>query len=154
MFLKSFYISFFLLLNSLPAFSLKNGNSVVLEECKRSFHSVLGSNGEAKKQMNEKSLPDLLFFPIEHLNFLFYDFKQYIALRDEGIRFIWELVEKTEFELLRLRGFEMSTIDEVKNRLLEVGLKLGMDFNGSSAPQKRGELVKQRSFKQQPLSCF
>ncbi len=48
------------------------------------------------------------------------------CLESEGITTVRDLVTKTEDELLQIRNFGETTLDEVRSRLAAIGLRLGM----------------------------
>lgn len=59
-----------------------------------------------------------------------FDFKVSVAnaLRNEGIETVGDLVSRTEAELLRIPNFAQRSLSEVKQFLVEHGLRLGMEF--------------------------
>ena len=48
------------------------------------------------------------------------------CLRNEGIKYIGELVQKTEPEMLRMKNFGRKSLKEIKDTLARLGLSLGM----------------------------
>ena len=50
------------------------------------------------------------------------------ALKDNGIITVQDLIECSEYRLLTFRNFGKKGIEEVKNILDSLGLKLGMDL--------------------------
>ncbi len=48
------------------------------------------------------------------------------CLQNAGIEFIYQLVEKTEADLLKTKNFGRKSLNEIKEILAELGLKLGM----------------------------
>jgi DNA-directed RNA polymerase subunit alpha len=48
------------------------------------------------------------------------------CLRNEGIRYVGELVQKTEPEMLRMKNFGRKSLKEIKDTLAKLGLSLGM----------------------------
>ena len=52
------------------------------------------------------------------------------CLEHAGIRFIGELVGKTEAEMLKTKNFGRKTLNEIKDLLSEMGLHLGMKMDG------------------------
>ena len=48
------------------------------------------------------------------------------CLEAEDIRSIADLVQRSEDQLLELRNFGQTTLDEIKIKLTEIGLHLGM----------------------------
>ncbi len=47
------------------------------------------------------------------------------CLQNAGIEFIWQLVEKTETEMLKTKNFGRKSLNEIKEILQELGLQLG-----------------------------
>lgn len=56
------------------------------------------------------------------------------CLESAGIRTVAELVKCTENDLLKVRSFGKTSLREVKKKLLDLGLSLGMDRNNPSKP--------------------
>ena len=73
------------------------------------------------------SSPDLLL-PIEDMDF---SVRSYNCLKREGVQTVGELVQKTEQDLLDIRNFGQKSIEEVKQKLAELGLSLA-DYGGYS----------------------
>ncbi len=48
------------------------------------------------------------------------------CLRNEGIKYVGELVQKTEPEMLRMKNFGRKSLKEIKDTLARLGLSLGM----------------------------
>jgi DNA-directed RNA polymerase subunit alpha len=69
--------------------------------------------------------PDLLL-PIEDLDL---SVRSYNCLKREGVATVGELVQKTEQDLLDIRNFGQKSIEEVKSKLVEMGLSLA-DYGG------------------------
>ncbi|MCX8044360.1 MAG: DNA-directed RNA polymerase subunit alpha [Desulfobacterota bacterium] len=57
------------------------------------------------------------------------------CLRNANIRYIWELVTKTEAEMLKTKNFGRKSLNEIKEILAEMGLSLGMKLEGFEPPQ-------------------
>ncbi len=72
------------------------------------------------EQMFEALSPDLMM-PIEDLDL---SVRSYNCLKREGIGTVGELVSKTENDLLEIRNFGQKSVDEVKEKLTELGLSL------------------------------
>ena len=66
-------------------------------------------------------MSDDLRLPIEELNL---SVRSYNCLKREGVNNVGELVQKTEQELTDIRNFGQKSIDEVKEKLDELGLSL------------------------------
>ena len=64
---------------------------------------------------------DDLRLPIEELNL---SVRSYNCLKREGVNTVGELVQKSEQELTDIRNFGQKSIDEVKDKLEELGLSL------------------------------
>jgi DNA-directed RNA polymerase subunit alpha len=54
------------------------------------------------------------------------------CLESEGINTVRDLVGRTDDQLLQVRNFGETTLQEVKERLLAIGLRLGMRLPQSS----------------------
>lgn len=57
------------------------------------------------------------------------------CLKNADIRYIWELVQKTEPEMLRTKNFGRKSLNEIKAILEEMGLHLGIKLEGFEPPQ-------------------
>lgn len=51
------------------------------------------------------------------------------CLQNAGIEFVWQLVEKTEAEMLKTKNFGRKSLNEIKEILSELGLSLGMKLH-------------------------
>lgn len=56
------------------------------------------------------------------------------CLQNANIRFIGELVQRTESEMLRTKNFGRKSLNEIKEILTEMGLSLGMKLEGWAPP--------------------
>jgi DNA-directed RNA polymerase subunit alpha len=56
------------------------------------------------------------------------------CLKNANIRYIWELVQKTEPEMLKTKNFGRKSLNEIKSILEEMGLHLGMKLEGFVPP--------------------
>ena len=68
------------------------------------------------------------------------------CLNNANITTVGELVQKTEADMLKYRNFGKKSLNEIKDKLLEMGLNLGMNVdpallnnNNSSANEEQGE---------------
>jgi DNA-directed RNA polymerase subunit alpha len=61
------------------------------------------------------------------------------CLRNANIRYIGELVQKTEQEMLKTKNFGRKSLNEIKEILLEMGLHLGMKLENFSPPDQMAE---------------
>jgi DNA-directed RNA polymerase subunit alpha (EC 2.7.7.6) len=51
-------------------------------------------------------------------------------LKNADIKYIGELVQKTEAEMLKTKNFGRKSLNEIKEILAEMGLSLGMKLEG------------------------
>ena len=63
------------------------------------------------------------------------------CLQNANIRFIGELVQKTESEMLRTKNFGRKSLNEIKEILGEMGLSLGMKVDGWVMPTEDASLA-------------
>ena len=63
------------------------------------------------------------------------------CLQNANIRFIGELVQRTESEMLKTKNFGRKSLNEIKETLASMGLSLGMTVD--NLPQRK-ELEKMR----------
>jgi DNA-directed RNA polymerase subunit alpha len=61
------------------------------------------------------------------------------CLQNANIRFIGELVQKTESEMLRTKNFGRKSLNEIKEILGEMGLSLGMKVEGSKKEKEESK---------------
>ncbi|MEW6386079.1 MAG: DNA-directed RNA polymerase subunit alpha [Thermodesulfobacteriota bacterium] len=61
------------------------------------------------------------------------------CLRNANIRYIGELVQKTEQEMLKTKNFGRKSLNEIKEILTEMGLHLGMKLDNFSPPESTQE---------------
>ena len=51
------------------------------------------------------------------------------CLKSEGLRYIGELVQKSESDMLKTPNFGKKSLDEIKAVLTSMGLSFGMEIN-------------------------
>jgi DNA-directed RNA polymerase subunit alpha len=61
------------------------------------------------------------------------------CLRNASIRQIWELVMRSEAEMLKTKNFGRKSLNEIKEILSEMGLTLGMKLDGFEPPAKKDD---------------
>jgi len=66
------------------------------------------------------------------------------CLQNANIRFIGELVQRTEAEMLKTKNFGRKSLNEIKETLLSMGLSLGMTIDGLPARQELEKMREQR----------
>jgi DNA-directed RNA polymerase subunit alpha len=82
----------------------------------------------------EKSSPTLnehLFRSVDDLEL---SVRSANCLKNANIRYIGELVQKTEAEMLKTKNFGRKSLNEIKDILSEMGLSLGMKLDGWPPP--------------------
>jgi DNA-directed RNA polymerase subunit alpha len=62
------------------------------------------------------------------------------CLQNANIRYIGELVQKSEAEMLKTKNFGRKSLKEIKEILAEMGLSLGMKLDGWVPPTLRGKV--------------
>jgi DNA-directed RNA polymerase subunit alpha len=60
------------------------------------------------------------------------------CLQNAGIEFIWQLVERSEAEMLKTKNFGRKSLNEIKEILSELGLSLGMKLHNFPKHQAGG----------------
>lgn len=71
------------------------------------------------------------------------------CLNNAGIRLIGELCQKTEPKMLKYRNFGKKSLEEIKERLAEMGLTLGMVFSEELATLINNEIAKMKTVEQE-----
>jgi DNA-directed RNA polymerase subunit alpha len=61
------------------------------------------------------------------------------CLKNADINKIWQLVSKTEAEMLKTKNFGRKSLNEIKEVLSEMGLSLGMKLDGFAPPEEDSE---------------
>jgi DNA-directed RNA polymerase subunit alpha len=61
------------------------------------------------------------------------------CLKNADITKIWQLVSKTEAEMLKTKNFGRKSLNEIKEVLSEMGLSLGMKLDGFTPPAEDAE---------------
>ena len=79
----------------------------------------------------EEKLNENLYRSVEELEL---SVRSANCLKNANIRYIGELVQRTEQEMLKTKNFGRKSLNEIKEVLTEMGLKLGMKLEGWSPP--------------------
>ena len=58
------------------------------------------------------------------------------CLKNADIHKIWQLVSKSENEMLKTKNFGRKSLNEIKEVLADMGLSLGMKLEGFAPPQE------------------
>jgi DNA-directed RNA polymerase subunit alpha len=80
-----------------------------------------GDEPKAQEQFNEA-----LFKRVDELDL---SVRSANCLQNAGIEYIWQLVERSEAEMLKTKNFGRKSLNEIKELLSELGLSLGMKLN-------------------------
>ncbi|MFZ2089397.1 MAG: DNA-directed RNA polymerase subunit alpha [Desulfobaccales bacterium] len=67
------------------------------------------------------------------------------CLRNANIRWIGELVQKSEQEMLKTKNFGRKSLNEIKEILQEMGLQLGMKLDSFAPPEQMPERKEERA---------
>ena len=79
---------------------------------------ALGERGEARPAFNE-----YLYRPVEGLPI---SVRAFNGLQNADIKYIGELVQRTEQDMLKIKNFGRKSLNEIKEVLTDMGLSLGM----------------------------
>ncbi len=94
---------------------------------------------ETKKESGKSDINENLFKSVEELEL---SVRSANCLQNANIRYIYELVQKTEAEMLRTKNFGRKSLNEIKDILNRMGLGLGMklDLSPELISEKTKEL--------------
>lgn len=94
---------------------------------------------ETKKDTNKNDVNENLFKSVEELEL---SVRSANCLQNANIRYIYELVQKTEAEMLRTKNFGRKSLNEIKDILSQMGLGLGikLDLTPETINEKTKEL--------------
>jgi len=84
-------------------------------------------------QEEEEPLNENLFRSVEELEL---SVRSANCLKNANIRFIGELVQRTEQEMLKTKNFGRKSLNEIKEVLVEMGLTLGLKLEGWAPPDQ------------------
>ncbi len=90
----------------------------------------------AKREIPYMGQIDILSKPIEHLEL---SVRSNNCLRSAGIEKIFELVQKTEDELLKTKNFGRKSLGEIKEKLAGLELGLNLDLHPKLVERIKGE---------------
>jgi DNA-directed RNA polymerase subunit alpha len=91
----------------------------------------------AKREIPYMSQIDILSKPIEHLEL---SVRSNNCLRSAGLEKIYELVQKTEDELLKTKNFGRKSLSEIKETLTNLNLGLNIDLHPKVLDRIKGEM--------------
>ena len=93
-------------------------------------------SGTSKAEIPYFSQADILSKSIDHLEL---SVRSNNCLRSAGIEKIYELVQKTEDELLKTKNFGRKSLTEIKETLIELRLGLNLDLHPNLIEKIEGE---------------
>jgi DNA-directed RNA polymerase subunit alpha len=91
---------------------------------------------EQEKQKEEQDTPNFnenLYRSVEELEL---SVRSANCLKNADINQIWQLVSKTEAEMLKTKNFGRKSLNEIKEVLAEMGLSLGLKLEGFVPPEE------------------
>ncbi len=100
-------------------------------------HFEIFSKIEPEKQEEEKKEPEVdpvFYTPIEEFKF---PERAMNCLRNENIKYLGDLVQKTESELMGIKNLGEKTLKEIKEILESHGFHLGMKIEGWKRPEEK-----------------
>jgi DNA-directed RNA polymerase subunit alpha len=105
------------------------------------FLNIVDEPVEHEAAASKREIPflgqvDILSKPIEHLEL---SVRSNNCLRSAGIEKIYELVLKTEDDLLKTKNFGRKSLSEIKDTLANLGLGLNLDLHPKLLERLRGE---------------
>ncbi len=105
------------------------------------FMNIVDEPMEKEQATTKREIPympqiDILSKPIEHLEL---SVRSNNCLRSAGIEKIFELVQKTEEELLKTKNFGRKSLGEIKETLSNLGLGLNLDLHPKLIERVKGE---------------
>ncbi len=99
----------------------------------------------AKKEIPYLSQIDVLMKPIEHLEL---SVRSSNCLKSAGIERIYELIQKTEDELLKTKNFGRKSLAEIKETLGNMNLGLNLDLHPKLIERIQSELQEEKRRKE------
>ena len=97
---------------------------------------VPSEDDEEKKKMELEKLRELLTKGVDELEL---SVRSANCLKNANIQTIKELVQKTEQEILQTKNFGRKSLNEIKEVLEGMGLRLGMNIDSLLSPQDQSE---------------
>ena len=88
---------------------------------------------DEEKEKEVQRLRDMLSKPIEDLDL---SVRARNCLDAENLASVGELVRRTEADLLRIKNFGKTSLKEIKKKLTDLGLSLGMDLPDNAVPSE------------------
>jgi DNA-directed RNA polymerase subunit alpha len=110
-----------------PRSAVAEASRIIVDQLGMFFgDEVVVEREEAKSDEPKKRLNDNLFRRIDELEL---SVRSANCLENADIKYIGELVQRTEAEMLRTKNFGRKSLNEIKEILNEMGLSLGMKLD-------------------------
>lgn len=122
-----------------PEEAVSSAARVLQEQLSIFVGQAIEEEGETPQKLGQEPLSDHLFKPIEDLNF---SVRSANCLQSADLKYVGELVQKTENDLLKTKNFGRKSLNEIKETLLSMGLDLGMRLDNYPS---REELERRRA---------
>lgn len=125
-------------------------SSKILRDHLAIFLSFVDETLEKEPTIAKKEIPylpqlDVLLKPIEHLEL---SVRSSNCLKSAGIERIYELVQKTEEELLKTKNFGRKSLAEIKETLGNINLGLNLDLHPKLVERIQAELQEEKKRKE------
>lgn len=91
---------------------------------------------EEEEEPKEDQVNENLFRPVSELEL---SVRSANCLKNADITWIYDLVQKTEAEMLKTKNFGRKSLNEIKAILEEMGVRLGMKLDNFSMPKEPGD---------------
>ena len=88
---------------------------------------------QASVDEKEKELNNNLFRTVEELEL---SVRSANCLKNANMTYIYELVQKSEAELLKTKNFGRKSLEEIKEKLAKMGLHIGMKIPNLPSPDE------------------
>jgi DNA-directed RNA polymerase subunit alpha len=88
---------------------------------------------EVREEEKDKELNNNLFRTVEELEL---SVRSANCLKNANMTYIYELVQKTESELLKTKNFGRKSLEEIKEKLSKMGLHIGMKLPDLPSPEE------------------
>lgn len=114
------------------------------------FLNIVDEPLERETMMPKKEIPyidkvETLAHTIDHLEL---SVRANNCLRAAGIGHVYELVQKTEEQLLKTKNFGRKSLEEIKNKLAEIGLGLNLELHPRLLEQVKAIIEQSKSDKE------
>ena len=101
---------------------------------------------EKEEKEEEEKINENLFRPVSELEL---SVRSSNCLKNANIKYIYELVQKTESEMLKTKNFGRKSLNEIKRILEEMDLQFGMELENFPSPKEEEEEGEEESKKDQ-----